>query len=202
MWAAISGKATGCSTPATSMAMRTHRLQRQHGRQGCEGPYPEKGVRAGVMDDLHNIPGMEKSVIVQMNKRNPQVFDPYLVNIETGDQSLVRQQGELRGLGNRPHGHHPHGHQNGRHGPGDSTRATEKEPFKEIMRTGFKDSFSPLFFTFDNKNLYASSNLNGRDKTAIVEWDIAKKEIKEIFENADYDVDGLDFSRKRNVLTW
>jgi hypothetical protein len=33
---------------------------------------------------------MEKSVIVQMNKRNPQVFDPYLVNIETGAiQALV-----------------------------------------------------------------------------------------------------------------
>jgi hypothetical protein len=58
-------------------------------------------------------------------------------------------------------------------------RATEKEPFKEIMRTGFKDSFSPLFFTFDNKNLYASSNLNGRDKSAIVEWDLAgKKEMQ------------------------
>ena len=37
------------------------------------------------MDDLHNIAGMEKMVIVQMNKRNPEVFDPYLVNIDTGD---------------------------------------------------------------------------------------------------------------------
>ena len=81
-------------------------------------------------------------------------------------------------------------------------RATEKDPFKEIMRTGFKDSFNPLFFTFDNKNIYASSNLNGRDKSAIVEWDIdGKKEVQEIYANPDFDVDGLDYSRKRNVLT-
>ena len=38
-----------------------------------------------------------------------------------------------------------------------------------------------MFFTFDNKNIYASSNLNGRDKSAIVEYDItAGKEVKEI----------------------
>ena len=59
-----------------------------------------------------------------------------------------------------------------------------------------------MFFTFDNKNCYVSSNLNGRDKTASAEWDIAaKKEIKEVYANADYDDGGLDFSRKRKVLT-
>ncbi|HNR56559.1 MAG TPA: S9 family peptidase, partial [Flavobacteriales bacterium] len=47
---------------------------------------PEKGVRAGVMDDLDKVPGMEQSVMVQMNERNPQVFDPYLVNIMTGER--------------------------------------------------------------------------------------------------------------------
>jgi hypothetical protein len=81
-------------------------------------------------------------------------------------------------------------------------RASDKEPFTEYMRTGFKDSFSPLFFTFDNKNLYVSTNLNGRDKTAIVEWDLAgKKEVRELYANPDYDVDGLDYSRKRQALT-
>lgn len=164
---------------------------------------PEKGVRAGVMDDLHNIPGMEQSVILQMNQRNPQVFDPYLVNIATGaikplynnkenfegwitdHTGLIRIATKTEGTDNVMY-----------------YRATEKEPFKEYMRTGYKDSFSPLFFTFDNKNLYASTNLNGRDKTAIVEWDLpGKKEVREIYANPDYDVDGLDYSRKRNVLT-
>ena len=38
---------------------------------------PEKGVRAGILDDLHNIEGKEKQVLVQMNQRDPQVMDPY-----------------------------------------------------------------------------------------------------------------------------
>jgi dipeptidyl aminopeptidase/acylaminoacyl peptidase len=164
---------------------------------------PLKGVRAGVMDDLHNIPGMEESVIVQMNQRNPQVFDPYLVNIKTGASKplydnkenfegwITDHSGTIR-IATKTDGT-------------DQVlyyRATDKEPFAEYMRTGFKDSFSPLFFTFDNKNLYVSTNLNGRDKTAIVEWDLAgKKEVRELYANPDYDVDGLDYSRKRQALT-
>jgi hypothetical protein len=45
---------------------------------------PIKGVRAGTLDDLHNIPGMEKHIMVQMNQRDPGIFDPYLINVETG----------------------------------------------------------------------------------------------------------------------
>ncbi len=165
---------------------------------------PEKGVRAGIMDDLHNVPGMEKSVMVQMNKRNPQVFDPYLVNVETGEMKslydnskdnfeswttdhngVIRMATKTDGVNTTTY-----------------YRASEKEPFAEYMTVGFKDSWAPLFFTFDNANLYVSTNLNGRDKTAIAEWDLAaKKETKELFKNAEYDVDGLDFSRERKVLT-
>lgn len=164
---------------------------------------PEHGIRAGVMDDLHNIPGMEKSVILQMNKRNPQVFDPYMVNIETGENKplynnkenfenwITDHTGTIR-IATKTDGTDQVMYY----------RATEKDPFKEIMRTGYKDSFQPLFFTFDNKNIYASTNLNRRDKTAIVEWDITGgKEVKEIYADPDFDVDGLDYSRKRNVLT-
>ena len=60
----------------------------------------------------------------------------------------------------------------------------------------------PLMFTFDNANLIVSHNLNGRDKTAVVEWDLAgKKETKLIFESKDYDVSNVSYSRKRKVLT-
>jgi len=165
---------------------------------------PEKGVRAGILDDLHNIEGKEKHVLIQMNQRDPQVMDPYLVNIETGeivpmyDNSkdsfeswITDHTGTIR-MATRTEGT-------------DNVyflRANEKEPFTEYMRTSFKDSWGPLLFTFDNKNLIVSHNLGGRDKTAIAEWDIAaKKETKLIFENPDYDVSNVDWSRKRKVLT-
>jgi dipeptidyl aminopeptidase/acylaminoacyl peptidase len=165
---------------------------------------PMQGVVANVADDFWGIPGMEKNVMVTMNKRNPQVFDPYLVNIETGEtkplydnskenfegwmtdhNGVIRFASKTDGVTNVWY-----------------YRASEKEPFTEYMRVGFKDNWSPLFFTFDNANLYVSTNLNGRDKSAIAEWDLAgKKEVKELFANADYDVDGLSYSRKRKVLT-
>ena len=142
---------------------------------------PLKDVRAGVMDDLHNIPGMEQSVMIQMNQRNPQVFDPYLCNIVTGElKSLYDNKENFEGwttdhtglirIASRTDGtdqvlYH---------------RASANEPFVEFMRTGFKDSFGPQFFTFDNRNIYASTNLNGRDKVAIVEFDLATgKEIRD-----------------------
>ncbi len=47
-----------------------------------------------------------------------------------------------------------------------------------------------------------ASNI-GRDKAAIVEYDIANnKEIKTLYTNPDYDVYGLNYSRKRKALTY
>ncbi len=165
---------------------------------------PEKNVVAGIMDDLHNLPGMETKVLIQMNQRNPQVFDPYLCDIVSGelkplyDNSKDNFEGWVTDhTGTIRFATKTDGTDNVYY-----YRASDKEPFTEYMRTGFKDSWSPLLFTFDNKNLIVSHNLNGRDKTAIVEWDLAgKKETKLLFENADYDVSGVDWSRKRQVLT-
>ncbi len=164
---------------------------------------PEKGVRAGTMDDLHNIPGMETKVILQMNQRNPQVFDPYLCDIVTGELKplydnkenfenwITDHTGTIR-IATRTDGTDQVMYK----------RNTASEPFVEFMRVGFKDSFNPMFFTFDNKNIYAASNLNGRDKVAIVEFDLENgKEVREIDANPEYDMGGLDYSRKRKVLT-
>ncbi len=69
------------------------------------------------------------------------------------------------------------------------------------MTTSFKDEVSAHFFTFDNKNVIGTSNL-GRDKSAVVEFDIANgKELRVLYENNDYDVDGVYYSRLRKVIT-
>ena len=60
---------------------------------------------------------------------------------------------------------------------------------------------SPLFFTFDNQNIYASSNI-GRDKNAIVIFDLEKKaETELLYDHPEVDVHNLNYSRKRKVLT-
>ena len=52
------------------------------------------------------------------------------------------------------------------------TRPDEKAPFKKVLTTNFREHLGPQFYTFDNKDLYAASNI-GRDKQAIVTIDPA-----------------------------
>jgi len=157
-------------------------------------------VRTTIIDDL---PDIDDYVIVGLNKRNPQVFDPYRLNVNTGELTqLAENPGNIVGWITD---------HDGKlrmaiavvEGVNTSIlfRQTEKEPFKTILTTSFKETMSPAFFTFDNKNIYAISNL-GRDKTAIVEFDPGTgKEIKVLYENPEYDVDQLNYSRARKVLT-
>ena len=159
-----------------------------------------ENVRTQIIDDLENIPD---EVIIGMNKRNPQAFDPYRLNIKTGEMEMLAENpGNIQGW--------MFDH-NGKlrvaiaivGGVNTSTmyRETEQDEWKDVLTTSFKDDLSPRFFTFDNKNVIATSNL-GRDKSAVVEFDIANgKEVEVLYENADYDVQGIYFSRKRKVMT-
>ncbi len=159
-----------------------------------------EGVITEVIDDL---PDINDEVIIQMNKRNPQVFDPYRLNIITGEMKMLAEnpgnivgwltdhEGKLRVAMAITDGVN-------------QTllyRDTEKENFRPVLTTTYKDNFSPHFFTFDNKYLYASSDL-GRDKQEIIIFDPATKtEIDTLYKNDEVDVTGLSYSRKRKVLT-
>lgn len=160
-----------------------------------------ENVRTGIIDRLEDIPN---EIIISMNRRVPQVFDPYRLNIVTGELTLLYEN------------------------PGNITgwltdhdgklrvaiamtdmvnttilyRETETDEFKPVLTTNFKETLAPLFFTFDNKMLYASSNL-GRDKQSIVVFDpVTGKEVEVLFADDEVDVDGLTYSRKRKVLTY
>ena len=157
-------------------------------------------VRTQIIDDLPNI---DEFVIVGLNKRNPEIFDPYRLNINTGEMTMLAENpgniqswitdhdGKLRMATAIVDGVNT----------SLLFRETESEPFKTVLTTSFKEQLAPQFFTFDNKNIYASSNL-GRDKSAIVEFDPRTgKEVKVLYENPDYDVDELYYSEPRKVVT-
>lgn len=159
-----------------------------------------EGVRTLIIDDLKDIPN---EVIIGLNKRNPTVFDPYRLDVETGELTMLAENpgtiqgwmtdhdGKLRlaiaiedGVNNSI-----------------LYRDTENEEFRNILTTNFKESVSPEFFSFDNKLLYAISNL-GRDKGAVVVFDPnTGKETEMLYENEDYDISNLSYSRKRKVIT-
>lgn len=157
-------------------------------------------VRAEMIDAL---PDIDEYVIIGLNKRDPRVFDPYRLDINSGELTMLAENpGNIVGWMTD---------HDGRlrvafavvDGVNTSLlyRDTENEPFREILATTFKETMSPQFFTFDNKKLYSVSNL-GRDKTAAVIFDPATgKEEELLYENPDYDVDLLVYSRARKVLT-
>ncbi|MBU2652068.1 MAG: prolyl oligopeptidase family serine peptidase, partial [Bacteroidetes bacterium] len=159
-----------------------------------------EGVRAQIIDELPEIP---EELIIGMNKRNPQVFDPYRLNIVTGELTMLYENpgnimgwifdhdGKLRAATAIVDGINTQL----------LYRETEQDEFKPVLTTSFKESVDPMFFTFDNKDVYAVSNL-GRDKAAVVIFDIANGQEKEVlYENTDYDVSGVFYSEKRKVLT-
>jgi len=164
----------------------------------CFTDFPK--VRTEVFDQMENFPN---EVLIGMNKRNPEAFDPFRLNIETGEMKqlaenpgniqswIMDHDGKLRAATAIVDGINTQ----------ILYREKESEKFKPVLTTNFKESVNPMFFTFDNKNIYATSNL-GRDKTVVVEFDIANgKEIKVLYENPDFDVSGLQYSKKRKVLT-
>ena len=160
---------------------------------------PFENVQARIIDDLEDDPN---HIIIGLNKRNPQIHDPYRINVNDGKMDMIAEN-----PGNISEWMTDH---DGKlriaiTSDGVNTsilhRTSESEKFESILTTDFKVSVSPLFFTFDNKNLYVASN-RGRDKSAVFKFDLNNaQEEKLIFEHDEVDVSGLMYSRKRKVLT-
>lgn len=167
---------------------------------GAKDLTPFDKVRAGMVDNLEDI--SDTDVLIGMNKRNPEVFDVYRLDIQSGKMNMVAEN--PGNIGNWITDHE------GKIRMATTTdgvntsllyRPNEKAPFKTVLTTNFREGISPQFFTFDNQFVYAASNL-GRDKSAIVKIDPATgKELEVLYEDPDVDVESLHYSRKRKVLT-
>ncbi len=144
-----------------------------------------EGVRTTFIDRLSNDPDR---IIIGMNRHDPEMIDPYLLHLETG---------ELTQLAENPG--------NVRQWVADNSgviriamaetmlyRDDANAEFREVLSLGPDETFSPRYFTPDNRNVYAYSNL-GRDTIAIVEFDLdAGKEVRTLFEHPSYDAFGDD----------
>ncbi len=159
----------------------------------------EEGVKTGIIDILRKDPN---HLIIGQNKRDPQIFDPYLLNIKTGNVKLLAenpgfitswmadQTGSIKlAIAN-----------NGV----DKTlfyRETDTSSFSPIFETSYDQNLVPLLFTEDNDRIYAKSNI-GRDTEAIVIYNLStNKEEKVLFEHAKYDTDDITYSFSRNTIT-
>ncbi|GAA0352698.1 alpha/beta hydrolase family protein [Bacillus horti] len=160
---------------------------------------PNEGIKAYPLDLLK---GNTDEILIQMNQRDPRVFDVYRLNIHTADLTLIAEnpgyitdwltdhEGQVRvAVGTE----------------GEKSmllyRSTEEEDFKIIRTFQHDDTLHPLLFAYDDPNaIYALSNLE-RDKTALVKMDLGTGDITDtIFEHDTVDVSGVISSDQRKKL--
>jgi len=159
---------------------------------------PFEGVQVQLVDKLEDD---DEHLLVAMNHRSRRMFDVYRLNVNSGRLEMVAEnpssvthwladnQGKVRAALAT--------HAN----IALLYRRTESDPFKTVLTTDFKESVWPLFFTFDDKDLYVSSNI-GRDRKAIYRYDAENGvPLDLIYEHQHVDVTELLRSKKRRVIT-
>jgi dipeptidyl aminopeptidase/acylaminoacyl peptidase len=160
---------------------------------------PGDKVRASILDALPDDP---HHILVTHNRRDPELFDVYRIDLRSGRETLVAQNpGGVTGW-NTDHA--------GRvrvatRSDGLKTellyRADEKSEFKPLITTDYKTEVEVAAFSADNQRLYAISN-RGRDKKALVLIDPRRPEQERVvFERDDVDLGGAVWSRLRKKIT-
>ena len=158
---------------------------------------PYDSVRIQMIDPLEDI---DDEIIIGMNKDNQSLFEPYNLNINSGE---IKKLAENKNMQNPISGWLTDHEGNIRIAmqvvDGINARILYRDDamseFSEIITTNFKETFNPLFFEFDNSPVvYASSNI-GRDKEAIVRFDLKTKQEEVLFEHNLVDVNELRHSR-------
>jgi dipeptidyl aminopeptidase/acylaminoacyl peptidase len=160
---------------------------------------PIPGVQVRLVDDLHDRPD---EIIVALNQRTREIFDAYRLNVKTGelmciaenpgniDQWVTDHAGNIRAATTTD-------------GVNSSLlyRESPEGAWRTVLTTTFQESFSPQFFTFDDRRLFGVSNI-GRDKSAAIELDLETgREVQLLTEDSQVDISALSYSRKRKVLT-
>lgn len=161
---------------------------------------PFEGVKASINQIVKDTDFM----IVMLNKNNPQIFEPYKINYVTGELTqlfenkditkpinsfLFDRKGNLRGYTELVNGLEHHFYY----------KDLNTGKFNLINTIDWKNTFAVLSFyeNKENPNLaYVLTNLNS-DKTEVVLYDLkASKEVKKIYGNEHYDINGISLSKK------
>ena len=160
---------------------------------------PFEKVKAGVLDDLEDSP---IHMLLEMNRRNPEIFDVYRCNILTGELELVGENpGNITGWMTDHDGKLRVAVQTDGVNETLLYRTNESKDFHELMTLNFKETFSPMMFAYDNKMMYVASNLS-TDKAAIYTYDPeTNKTLDLVFAHDEVDAGSLMHSKKRKIIT-
>ncbi|MEL6974973.1 MAG: hypothetical protein AAGL29_06200 [Bacteroidota bacterium] len=162
---------------------------------------PFEGVRAEFTELLKED---KNHIIVSLNKNNPQVFEPYKVNVVTGKMEQLFTNDDPT----NPIVGYDFDKDGGLKAYTRMRDGVEQDLFYEDGKGGYslikslnwKDSFGILEFNYATENphdAYVVSNLTN-DKAEIILYDLKEDKIlSKVFSNDRYDVDDMSTSRKR-----
>lgn len=164
---------------------------------------PYDGVRTDISNILRDQPDY---IIITMNKDNPEVFEPYKLNIVTGELEKLYENtdpqnpiagydfdkdGNLRGFTKQKDGVNYVIYY----------KDLNSGEFKELIETSWKDNFYIIDFDYSSTNkdqAYVMSNLENNTNEILL-YDLAKNEIvQKIYSDKTYDMGGLSRSKVRN----
>jgi len=164
---------------------------------------PFDGVKVSILNSLKEQPDY---MIIQMNKDNAQVFEPYKINLNTGEFVKLYENTDME----RPIMGYDFDKEGNLRAFTRQVNGTEYElvyrtdknaEFEVVEHYDWQGSFNINGFIYDKGSehlAYVSTNL-GRDREAIAKYDLKNKKVLEIvFENSDFDASGISRSRKRN----
>ena len=167
---------------------------------------PFDGVRVGILNSLKE---QKDYMIISMNKDNPQIFEPYKININTAKIEKLYtnddpmnpisgydfdKDGNLKAFTKQQNGTEYVLHY----------RKGKDASFEPMITTNWKDNFYIIQFDYTTEyphDAYVMSNLESNTDEIIL-YDLAKKEtIKKVFSNETFDAGGMSVSRKRGFET-
>lgn len=164
---------------------------------------PFDKVQAGILNMLKE---QKDYIIITMNLENAQIFEPYKININTGDYVKLftnddpsnpvsdydfDKDGNLRGYSKMYNGIQTQ-----------YFYKAEGETTYQLFHTiNWSDTFSLMAFNYastDKDEAYVLTNLDS-DKQRIVLYNFRTKSVvKEVYANAEYDASIIGLSRNRN----
>jgi dipeptidyl aminopeptidase/acylaminoacyl peptidase len=164
---------------------------------------PFEDVTASIVNLLKD---QKDYIIISMNKNNKQIFEPFKLNVVTGELTLLYENSDV----NNPIQDYIFDKDGNMRGYVKLVNGIEMETyykdknsqdFKLLKKTNWDDTFYITAFNYRSSNpdeAYVVTNLDS-DKIKIVLYDLAKNEqIKEVYSHPVYDISGLRLSRKRN----
>lgn len=164
---------------------------------------PFKGVKASISNMLKE---QKDFIIIELNKNNPQVFEPYRINITNGEMEKLytndNPQSPIMGyVFNRDGNLKAFTRQENFTDYVLYYQLSDDQAFQKVQKITWKDDFSIIDFNYSTEyphDAYVVSNLRSNTDEIIL-YDLAtQSKIKTIFKNKSYDVRGMSTSKNRN----